>query len=439
MDIYQPEGGDSAFVNSNTQSLIIAGGIMKHAVLWQDPRGARQAQAASACKIVLCLFPLTVLVSACGGDDLSSQLTPILQVGMQRQYAGTATRTVVYANPTAGLQNNTLEYTFVENQSVQQAPASAPADFDLQTEYTYTVVQDPGVGSVPISEAVDNYEDLLTSGATQTVTSLGQKVVTISNDETSNALGNGPYTATTTTTSTYPAPRDNFPYPLQTGATMTVSQSETQTIAFTDVNANGSPPSNGTDVGYTLTRTENDDGSLSYQTAYLNGNSFSRTLSSDGSGSQSFKSATSSTDTTVGLPAANNGVSTIPIAVTVDSTKTTTTNYSATDWYPGGGAPISPLVLETRTVVGPTATLPAECSGAVLRPGIDEIDTTTTSLNPMGPTFTKTTTRNFSAGDGASVCQLSTETESSYDLDTGALVSTTTTTTATLLKMINYY
>jgi hypothetical protein len=409
---------------------------MKNAVALQDQDASRQGQGSSSAKLMLRLLPLAVLVSSCGGGDDSS--SPILQVGMQRQYTGTAIRTVVYANPSPSQQNNTLEYTFSENQNVQQAPASAPADLDVHSEYTYTVVSDPGVGMVPISETADNYENLLTSAGTQTVTTLGQQVVTVSNDETSDALGNGPYTATSTTASSYTTPRDNFSYPLKTGATMTVPQSETQTITFTDVTVSGSPPSNGSDVGYTQTRTESDDGSFSYDTQYVNGNTSSRTLNADGSGSQTSTSTTSMTETTVGLPVAANGVTTIPITVTVDSTQTTITNYSAADWYPSGGAPNSPLVLETRTVVGPTSTLPSECSGAVLRPNVYEIDTTTTSLNPMGPSYTDTTTRNFSAADGASVCQLSTEIASSYDLHTGALVSTTTTTTTTLLSMINY-
>ena len=410
---------------------------MKPANVLRDGDESRTGQRFCAGKNVLLLLPLAVVVSSCGGDG-SSQPNPILQVGMQRQYTGTATRTVVYADPNATSQNNTLEYTFVETQVVQQAPASASADFDVQSAYTYAVVQDPGVGSVPISQSVDNYENLLTSGGNQTVSSLGEQVVTVSNDETSNALGNGPYTATTTTTSTYSTPRDNFPYPLQTGATATVSQAETQSTTFTDVNAGGSPPPNGSNVGYTLTRTENDDGSYSYQTAYVNGNSFSRTLNSDGSGSQLFQGATSSTATSVSVPVIADGVGTVPVTVTVESTTTTTKNYSAADWYPNNGTPSSPLVLGTRTVVGPAATLPSECSGAVLRPNIYEVDTTTTNLNPMGPSYSETTTRNFSAGDGASVCQLSTETATSYDLDTGALVSTTTTVTTTLLSAINY-
>lgn len=408
---------------------------MKHAVASSDRR-------VSVARIPLCLLPLAAIVSACGGGGsgggASSQVTPIVAIGQQRQYLGTATRTVVYANPTATQQNNTLEYTYVENQTVQQPPAGAPGSFDVQSSYIYTVIQDPGVGVVPISETVDTYENLLTSSESQQVETLGAATVTVSNDETSNALGNGPYTETSTTTAIFTTPRDNPPYPLQAGAMQTVPQSETATIVFTDVNASGAAPSNGTNVGYTITRTENDDGSFSYQQANVNGTTFSRTQNSDGSGSQTYMGATSSTDWTLGVPVMSNGVNTIPISETVNAAQTTTTDYSAADWYPNNGQPSSPLVLATRNVVGPVSGLPSECTGAVLRPGIYEVDTTTSSLSPWGPTYTMTTTRNFPASDGASICTLTTEVESAYSLDTGVLVSTTTTTTVVYLNSINY-
>lgn len=407
-----------------------------------DNAGGAARQAASTGKSALFLVPVWVLVASCGtggvGGDGSAQMNPILQVGQQRSYTGTTTRAVVYANPTATQQSNTLVYTFTENVAVQPAPTGAPGTFDVQATYAYTVVQDPGSGVVPMSETTDTYENLLTSGNTQQVTSLGAKTVTVSDDETSNALGNGPYTETQTTTATYPTVRDNFAYPLQTGATMTTPQSENATIVFTDLNASGASPSNGTNVGYTITRTEDDDGSYSYTQANTNGTSFSRTQNSDGSGSQTYTGATSSTDWTLGVPVAANGANTIPITETVNSSRTTTTDYSAQDWYPNDGTPNSPLVLETRNVVGPASSLPAECANAVVKPGIDEIDTTTTSLSPWGPNYTTTATRNFSAADGASVCQLTTTTESTYALDTGDLVSTTTTTTSLSLNSINY-
>lgn len=401
-------------------------------------------QARHAGKFALPLLPIAMLLSACGsgsgdvGDGgPPNQPAPLLQVGMQRQYAGTATRTVVYADPTTTSPNNTLAYSFTENQSVLQAPAGAPAFFDVHTDYAYTITQDPGVGTVPVSQSVDTYENLLVSGASQMVTSLGQAVVTVSGDETSNLLGNGPYTETTTTSSTFPTPRDNFPYPLQAGATLTVPQSAVETISFTDVNTSGAAPSNGSNVGYSDNRTENDDGSFSYLSTYVNGNTFSRTQNSDGSGSQVFTSATSTTATTVGLPAVVGGVNTIPVEVTVTTTSPTTTDYSAADWYPANGVPNAPLVLESRSVVGP-ASLPPECNGALQLPGIYEVDTTTTSLGTIGTSYSVTTTQNFSAANGATVCTISSETQSAYDLQTGALVSTTTTNTVTQLTGINY-
>ena len=409
---------------------------MRHEIELKDQNMSRLKPAFIAVKTALCLLPV-VLVSSCGGDGSSSASSPILQIGMQRQYSGTVTRTVVYADPSATQQNNTLEYTFTESQNVQSAPVGAAGDFDVHSVYAYTVVEDPGVGTVPVSQTADNYENLVTSGGTQMIVNLGQQAVAVSNDETANALGDGPYTATSTTTSTYTTPRDNVSYPLQTGATATVPQSASQTILFTEVNPSGSAPSNGSNVGYTETRTENDDGSYSYDITYVNGNTASRMQNSDGSGSQTSVGATSTTETTVGLPVADSGGSVIPVAVTSGAAQTTV-NYSAADWYPGNGAPSSPLVLSTRSVLGATSTLPSDCSAAVLRPGIYEIDTTTSSLNPLSAAYSTTMTRNFSAADGASVCQLSTETASSYDLRTGVLVSTTTTVTTTVLSVINY-
>jgi hypothetical protein len=391
------------------------------------------------------LLPVALLLSACGGGGAGdnqggSSQSPILQVGMQRQYVGTTTRAIVYANPTTNSPNNTLVYSFSEVQNVLPAQNNATANFDVHIDYAYSVVQDPGVGTVPISQSVDNYENLLVSGNSQMTTTVAQNTVVVSNDETSNALGGGPYTETTTTTSTYPSPRNSFSYPLQTGATMNVPQSSVQNITFTDVDANGTAPPNGSNLGYTKTRTENDDGSFSYQTAYLNGSSVDLTQNSDGSGNYTSTSATATTTTTLGLPATANGVSALPVTRSTVSAATgdaTNSSYAAADWYPTSGAPNSPLVLQAESVLGPASSLPAGCDSAVLRPNIYEIDTTTTSQVTISPSYSVTTTRAFNA-DGVTVCSLSQETSYAYDLLTGALTSTTTTETDTLLNSINY-
>jgi hypothetical protein len=387
------------------------------------------------------LLPVALLLSACGGGTGNNQgPSPILQVGMQRQYSGTSTRTIVYADPTADSPNNTLVYSFTEIQNVMAAQSNAPANFDVHIDYTYSIVQDPGFGTVPISQSVDNFENLLVSGDSQMTTTVAQNTVVASDDETSNALGGGPYTETTTTTSTYPSARNSFSYPLQAGAAMNVPQSSNQNITFSDVNASGTAPPNGSNLGYTKTRTENDDGSFSYQTAYVNGSTADLTQNSDGSGNDTFTSATATTTTTLGLPTAVGGVSTLPVTrstVSAATGTTTNTSYTASDWYPSSGAPDSPLVLQAETVVGPAPSLPADCSGAVLRPNIYEIDTTTTSQGTINPSYSVTATQSFNA-DGVTVCSLSQETSYAYDLLTGALTSTTTTDTSTLLSAINY-
>jgi hypothetical protein len=358
---------------------------------------------------------------------------------MQRQYVGTTTRTVVYADPTT-YPNNTLIYSFTENQTVMQAQGDTSAAFDVHTDYSYSVTQDPGVGTVPISQSIDSYQNLLMYGDSQMTQTVAQNTTVVSNDETSNALGGGPYTETTSTSSTYPSPRESFSYPLQPGATMNVAQSSSQNIGFTDTNAGGSAPPNGSNVGYTRTRTENDDGSFSYQTAYVNGNGLDMTQNSDGSGSYVYASATATTTTTLGLPDITSDPSLLPVtrsSVSAATGGTTNTSYTAADWYPNNGEPNSTLILQAESVVGPVSSLPAQCDGAVLRPDIFEIDNTTTSQDTISPSYSITTTRSFNA-DGVTVCLLSQETSYAYDLLTGALTSTTSTQTQTLLNAINY-
>lgn len=394
------------------------------------------------------LLPIAAMLAACGGSDSGggdgsgnpNPPQPILQVGMQRQYVGTTTRDIVYANPTAGQANNTLVYSFVENQNVLAAASNAPADFDVNATFTYSVVQDPGVGSVPVSQTVDTYENLLVSGDAQMTSTLAQQSTLTASDESANALGAGPYTETTTTTSTFPTARNSFSFPLQAGATQSVPQSAQQTITFTDLNAAGSAPPDGSNTGYTRNRTGNDDGSYTAQTAFVNGNTQSLTQNPDGSGSTTVMNATATTTTTLGLPTTSAGVSTLPVTRMVVNASTgasTSNSYAATDWYPSNGLPDSPLVQVNQSVIGPVTTLPTGCSGAVVRPNIVEIDTTNTNLAPVAGTYSVTQTRSFNA-DGVTVCTLSQETSYAYSLVTGALVSTTTTQTNTLLNAINY-
>lgn len=396
-------------------------------------------------KTELSLVSVAVLLSACGGGGGSSDgtvpppvtVTPILQVGMQRQFEGATIRTVVYANPSGNDQNNTLAYSYTENQTVLAAPANAPGYFDINSVYAYTITQDPGLGSVPLAQTVDDYRNLVVSGSNQYTIDLGQNATTIANDETANTLGGGPYTQTTVTAQTYPTARYSLTYPLITGAVNTIPQSLLQTINFTDLNASSVAPPTNFNYGYTRNRTQNNDGSFSYQQTGVTGINQTYTANSDGSGTSVIANGITATTTTntVGLPIQSNGFYTIPVNVLISGATSSNIDYLAFDWYPAN-VPSSPLVLSTQTVAGPVSTLPSACNGALFQPDMVEVDTTTTNLNTLGANYSVTTTQTINS-NGVAVCTLTNETSTSYSLKTGAVYSTTTTQTTAILTAIN--
>ncbi|MBV8621789.1 MAG: hypothetical protein JOY84_23210 [Curvibacter sp.] len=392
--------------------------------------------------VLLLSLPAVLALSACGGggggstaSTGSSTSSPLLQVGMQRQYSGSSTRSIVYTTPTSTNPNNTLAYTFTEVQNVLQAPTDALASFRINTVYTYAVTQDPGTGSVPVSQVVDDYKNLLVSGNTQWTVDYGQTTTTVNLDESANALGGGPFNATTTTVASYPTLRPGFVFPLQTGASLTMPQSAQQQISYSDVNASGSAPSNGSNVAYNTSRSQNDDGSFSFLRSYVNGNTDNYQQNADGSASFVQTTSSSTTNTGIAQPVAGASGFTIPITRTVAAASTSTKSYSAADWYPGNALPVLPLVLQQEVVVGPVSSLPTQCNGALVQPNMFEIDTTTSNLNTSSGNYSLTTTRSFNA-NGVAVCTLTQEAAYAYSLLTGVLNSTTTTQTTTVLTSL---
>lgn len=388
----------------------------------------------------------SMVLSACGGgsgdggtgsgNGASNQSAPLLQAGMNRQFAGTSTRTVTYANPTSINISNTLAYSFTEVQNVSQAPANAPATFDINSVYTYSITQDPGTGTVPISQTVDDYRNLIISGGSQASSDVAQTSTVVNSDESANAAGGGPYLQTTTTSTTYPTVRTSFLFPLQTGATMSVPQSSVQNIAFTDVNTTDTAPSNGTGVGYTRSRTENDDGSFLFQQTGATGITETLAENADGSATYTITGPANATTYTISTPALTNGLYAIPINRSVSSSNPSNNNYAAADWYPGNGLVPTPLVLSTESVVGPVTSPPAQCSGALVQPNMVEVDTSTSNLSTVNASYSVTNTRVFNA-NGVSVCTLTQQTTYNYSLLTGALFSTASTQTVTQLTALN--
>jgi hypothetical protein len=126
---------------------------------------------------------------------------------------------------------------------------------------------------------------------------------------------------------------------------------------------------------------------------------------------------------------------TIPVNVDITGATSSNATYLALDWYPGN-VPTTPLVLDTQTVIGPVSTLPSACAGALLQPDMVEVDTTNNNLNTVGANYSTTTTQTFNS-NGVSVCTLTQQVSTSYNLRTGAVFSTTTTLTTAILSAIN--
>lgn len=389
---------------------------------------------------------VTLFVSACGGgvgadggdggdggygNEPQPNSPPLLQIGMQRQYSGTATRTVVYANPTGTQHNNTLAYTFSKTVKVLLAPNDAPAPFDVRSEITYNVTQDPGVGTVPVSNTTDSYQNLLASGNQQATSTLAQSSTMIEKDETSNALGDGPYTITSSTNTSYPIPVNGQWYPLQAGAGAQVPIASIANTSYNDVNPSGLPPSNGANVAYNQTVTKNSDGSYTAQTNRANGVVITTTVNGDGSASISNNGGTSSSILSIGVPVQTNGSYQIPVILNTTSPTPSSKSYMAMDWYPGNGLPNSPLANETQTVIGPVIALPSACSAAMILPNMFEIDTTSYTLGTAG-SYTTSQTQSFNS-NGVSACSINQQTSYAYNIYTGALMSTTMTQTTTWL------
>jgi hypothetical protein len=338
----------------------------------------------------------------------------------------------VYATPTTQNQNYTLSQTYTVTQSIAASAAGAPGPIDVHNVYAYTVTHDPGTGTVPISETSDTYRGVKVSGLNQTVSSYGQNVTLIQNDETSADAGGGPYTMTTTTASAYPTPIVGLTYPLQTGAVVPIPDDANETIAQTDVNAaNGAPPN--AKLNFGETEIVNSDGSFTFTKTFPAQGSDTRTETSSGTGTDVATSPTSTVTETIGLPVAG----AIPVSVTTAPVggAPATHVYAAADWYPNGTVS-SPLALETMTVIGPTAALPAQCDGSIAEPSIVEVDERKTTLDIFG-TITQTVTRLF-ISNGLTVCNLGTTTSTNYTVSTGAPFSTNATTSIQVLASTTF-
>jgi len=356
----------------------------------------------------------------------------VLQIGTVSHYNAAALRSIVYTAPTTGSEDAVLTQTYTVTQSIEQAAAGAPGPIDVHNVFAYTLTHDPGEGTVPVTQTTDTFRGVGISGSNQTVSTYGQNIALVANDETSDAEGGGPYTMSTTTATTYPAPLVGLTYPLVTGATLTLPAAASQKITQTDVNAGNAVPPTGL-LNFAQTQLINNDGSFTFTKIFPAQGTEVRTENSNGSGTDVATLTTGTVAETIGLPTAG----TIPVSVTATPAGGTakSTAFSAADWYPSGVVS-SPLSLETMTVIGPTATLPVTCDGAIAQPNIVEVDQVKHTLDVFG-SYVSSTTRLF-ISNGLTVCQLATSTSANYDIRTGALFSTINTTNIQVLAATTF-
>jgi len=129
--------------------------------------------------------------------------------------------------------------------------------------------------------------------------------------------------------------------------------------------------------------------------------------------------------TTVGTPVPGPSASVIPVAKqTTSPTPGPISTFLATDWYPGGGAPIQPLfnVTDSESFV----TLPSACNLPAVQAWAIAVQTN----NLRAVTFqsqVSTNTRYFVPGGVGYVCTTFTATDTNYNNQTGGIASQTVT------------
>jgi hypothetical protein len=154
-----------------------------------------------------------------------------------------------------------------------------------------------------------------------------------------------------------------------------------------------------------------------------------RHVSSNGTGYIISGPSNGSTEWSYGLPQAGSSGEVIP--ATESYAGQSATNL-VPDWYPGGGAPLTPLATESTRDLGQVAA-PATC-GTQAKTVATHIAISETQLDPVAG-FTATDDQNLYVVPGTGyICKLEVDTQRNYDTEnTGALTSTKTIKTSQIL------
>jgi hypothetical protein len=340
---------------------------------------------------------------------------PVLVPGSLFRYAGRFSETITYASPSPQQPNSTGTYTTQDVQRVSAAPAGAPDPFEVRREIRYTVTGAPTSGIELQARTIDTFESSTVTKTSQTIAESQTATTTTGVDQTANRVeGNGPYAYASTITTTYPAPHVLLVFPLVRG-------SRDEPLARTAKTVESSVNKSG-DVYLSQDTTTHYNNAGAYAETGLIGpgeNTDARTHP-NGTGAL-LNTGPTQLRLTIGLPAKNaSGAFEIPVTRTSQGV---TESYLAADWYPGAAAPPSPLAATEQRVKGP-ATIPLSCAVKVAVSDVQEVDSSSTSVDVLTGKYTLGKTRDF-LSNGTTLCRITSTTTLAYGIETGSLFSTT--------------
>jgi hypothetical protein len=294
---------------------------------------------------------------------------------------------------------------------------------------SYTSTNAASYGTELDTVTTSQYENLVSTGsspsnydvllAQTTVSESGTNVTAADAD-----AGGAPYAFTENQNTAYVSPTTLGVYPLAAGTQWTTSLARTVTTTTSTTSASGTPYSK---TNLTTVYKGDDSYTESGQTGLTT--TTSRAAYPNGTGSETDSNGTTTTlQRKIGTPTHPAHSLLYQIPVSEIGSGGTTSNFNATDWYPGAALPSSPLGSTTYKVTGPATTLPDGCTYSGDMQGVVEYQSTTSSLDVVGGSITQGTSDIFDL-NGLAVCRSSTTTVNYYTVTTGALERTVVTKT----------
>ncbi len=365
----------------------------------------------------------SAVLVGCGGSSSSTPAVPaaafsplpVLVPGSAFTYAGEFSEVITYASPSPQQPNSTGAYKTTDLEKISSAPSGAPGPIEVARALRYNATDVPTSGLEPKQRSIDSYQSSTVASGSQTIEEFEGMTTTTGIDQTANrARGNGPYAYHSTIETTYPAAHVILVFPLVQGTTQEPLARSVATV-FHAANAAGSvytdrnTTSKFTDAGAYVETGTIGPGENSSVKAYANGTA---RLTNDGA---------APLEERIFLPTPSPaGGFQIPVSRTSGGIKRA---FLAADWYPGNAAPPSPLASTGQTVTG-ASHLPSACHVKVAAPNVQEVDTSSSELNVVLGRYTIGTSKEF-LSNGTTVCRHTSSTTKNYNVETGALVSTT--------------